>query len=104
MASVAARPKRDAPGFRDANLHRLERLAWVLAQRGLDASLVAPPGRVPRLEVTHPAGGAEDVYAWRCQDGTWWFWWPWAERIAAAAYLDDAAATIEQVLKQRPEG
>jgi hypothetical protein len=102
MASIT-RPKRDVPGLRDANLHRLELLASELGQRGLEASIVAPPGRVPRLQVTHPAGAAEDVYVGRCQDSTWWFWWPWAERIAAAADLDDASARIEQVLR-RPSG
>ena len=97
MASIT-RPKRDVPGIRDAHLHRLENLGSFLCRRGLDASLVAPLGRVPRLEVTHPAGSAEDVYVGRCQDGTWWFWWPWAERIASAADLDEAADRIERVL------
>ena len=97
MASIT-RPKRDVPGLRDANLHRLEDLAGVLCRRGLEAGVVAPLGRVPRLEVTHPAGATEDVYAWRCEDGSWWFWWPWAERIACATDLDGAAARIEQVL------
>ena len=102
MASIT-RPKRDVSGLRDANLHRLDLLAGELSRHGLDAGIVAPPGRVPRLQVTHPGGPAEDVYVGRCQDGTWWFWWPWAERIAATADLDDAAARIEQVLR-RPSG
>jgi hypothetical protein len=97
MASMT-RPKRDVPGLRDANLSRLERLAGELSRRGLGVNLVAPHGRVPRLEVTHPAGPAEDVYVGRCQDGTWWFWWPWAERIADAAGPEAAAARIDQVL------
>jgi hypothetical protein len=102
MASIT-RPKRDVPGLRDANLYRLEHLAGELCRHGLDASIVAPPGRVPRLEVSNPAGAAEDIYVGRCQDGTWWFWWPWAERIASVADLDDAAVRIEQVLG-RPAG
>ncbi len=97
MASIT-RPKRDVPGLRDANLHRLEHLAVELRRRGMAADLVIVPGRIPRLEIVHPGGAAEDVYAWRGQDGTWWFCWSWAERIAAAAGLDDAAARIEQVL------
>jgi len=97
MASIT-RLKRDVPGLRDANLHRLEHLAVELRRRGMTADLVIVPGRIPRLEVVHPGGAAEDVYAWRGQDGTWWFWWSWAERIAAAAGLDDAAGRIEQVL------
>ena len=95
MASIT-RPKRDVPALRDANL--LEHLAGELYRHGLEASIVAPPGRVPRLEVSHPAGAAEDVYVERCQDGTCWFWWPWAERIGVEANLEAAAATIEQAL------
>jgi len=103
MASIT-RPKRDVPGLRDANLHRLEHLAVELRRRGMTAGLVLAPGRIPRLEVVHAAGPAEDVYAWRCEDGTWWFWWSWAERIAGAADLDDAAARIEQVLSRQSWG
>jgi hypothetical protein len=99
MASIT-RPQRDVPGLRDANLHRLEHLAAELSRRGLEVNLVAPHGRVPRLEVARPAGPAEDVYVGSCQDGTCWFWWPWAERIADAADPDAAAARIEQVLSK----
>lgn len=70
----------------------------------MTAGLVVAPGRIPRLEVVCPAGSAEDVYAWRGQDGTWWFWWAWAERIACTADLDDAAARIEQVLTRQSAG
>jgi hypothetical protein len=92
-----------APPLRAATLHRLEQLAALLTQRGLDASLVAPDGRVPRLAVAHPqpGGAAEDIYTARCRDGTWWFWWPWAERIATDADLTAAAAMIEQALAAR---
>ncbi len=100
MASIT-RAKRDVPGLRDANLRRLEYLAMALRARGMTAGLVSAPGRIPRLEVGLQAGSAEDVYAWRGQDGTWWFWWSWAERIACAADLDDAAARIEQVLDRQ---
>ena len=95
MASIT-RPKRDVPALRDANL--LEHLAGELYRHGLEASIVAPPGRVPRLEVSHPAGAAEDVYVEQCQDGTCWFWWPWAERIASVADLGNAVVRIKQVL------
>ena len=103
MASIT-QPKREVPGLRDANLNRLEHLAGVLRRRGIAASLISAPGRIPRLEVAHPAGPAEDVYAWRGQDGTWWFWWSWAERIACTADLDDASVKIEQVLTRRTWG
>ena len=102
MPSIT-RAQRDVPGLRDTDLHHLEHLAGELYRHGLEASVVAPPARVPRLEVTHPAGAAEDVYVGRCQDGTSWFWWPWAERIASADDCDTAAARIERVLG-RPSG
>jgi hypothetical protein len=84
-------------------LNRLEGLAEVLARHGLRTSLMAPPGRVPSLHVVNPAASAlaEDVYAGRGQDGTWWFWWSWAERIAAVDDLEGAAALIERVLAAR---
>lgn len=83
-----------------ANLARLEGLAEVLAHRGLRARLITPPGRVPSLHVVNPSASAlaEDVYAGRGQDGRWWFWWSWAERIAVDEDLDGAAALIEHVL------
>ena len=86
-------------------LNRLEGLAEVLARHGLRTSLMAPPGRVPSLHVVNPAASAlaEDVYAGRGQDGTWWFWWSWAERIATWGDLDGAAALIKQVLAARDQ-
>jgi len=99
MAPVT-RLERDAPPLRTATVDRLERLAGTLARRGMEVSLVAPPARVPRLQIGHPAadGVTGDVYVARCRDGNWWFWWPWAERIAAECDLDAAAAVIEQEL------
>jgi hypothetical protein len=83
-----------------ANLARLEGLADVLACHGLRARVMTPPGRVPSLHVVNPAAAAlaEDVYAGRAQDGEWWFWWSWAERIAAGEDLEGAAALIQRVL------
>ena len=62
----------------------------MLAQHGMATNLMAPAGRVPSLRVINPAAPAlaEDVYAGCCEDGSWWFWWSWAERIAAATELD----------------
>jgi hypothetical protein len=83
-----------------ANLSRLERLAEVLSHHGLRARLMTPPGRVPSLHVVNPSAVAlaEDVYAGRAQDGHWWFWWSWAERIAVGEDLEGAASMIEHVL------
>jgi hypothetical protein len=41
---------------------------------------------------------AEDVYVGRSQDGLWWFWWPWAERIAPGDEVVQTAAMIAKVL------
>jgi hypothetical protein len=83
-----------------ANLARLEGLAEVLSHHGLRARLMTPPGRVPSLHVVNPSAAAlaEDVYAGRGQDGLWWFWWSWAERIAVGEDLEGAASLIKRVL------
>ena len=70
-----------------ANLARLEGLAEVLAHHGLRARLMTPPGGLPSLHVVA-----------RGTDGIWWFWWSWAERIAASEDLEGAAAMIRRVL------
>lgn len=78
----------------------LEKLADELLHRGLEAWLMAPPGRVPSLYVVNPAARAleESVVAACGKDGLWWFWWSWAERIGIADDIDQAAATIVRVL------
>jgi hypothetical protein len=98
--SVGTQPASGPAELRQVCLDRLEALAEVLAQRGLRARLMTPPGRVPSLHVVNPAASAlaEDVYSCRGKDGTWWFWWSWAERIAVDEDLVGAAARIERVL------
>ena len=78
----------------------LEKLADELSHRGLEAWLMAPPGRMPSLYVVNPAARAleENVYVGCGKDGMWWFWWSWAERIAVADDVDQAASTIQRVL------
>jgi hypothetical protein len=78
----------------------LEKLADELSHRGMEAWLMAPPGRRPSLYVVNPAARAleENVYAGCGKDGMWWFWWSWAERIAVADDVDLAATTIVRVL------
>lgn len=95
LASPAA-----SSAARRTNLARLDCLAEVLVRRGLRARIVSPPGRVPSIHVVNPLAGAlaEDVYAGRGQDGRWWFWWSWAERITLSEDPDAAATMIERVL------
>jgi len=78
----------------------LDKLAEELTHRGFDAWVMAPPGRVPSVYVVNPAARAleENVYAARGQDGHWWFWWSWAERISIADDFDAASAAITRVL------
>ncbi len=90
----------DTEPYRQFFLDRLEGLAEELTKHGLTTRLMVPPGRVPSLHVVNPAASrlAEDVYVGRSQDGLWWFWWPWAERIAPGDQLASAAASIARVL------
>jgi hypothetical protein len=78
----------------------LEKLAEELTHRGLEAWLMAPPGRVPSVYVVNPAARAleDNVYVNQGKDGLWWFWWSWAERISIADDLDAAASAITRVL------
>jgi len=92
-----------APGSAEvghAHLDRLEMLAEVLASHGLRVRLTTPAGRIPSLHVVNPAAAAlaEDIYAGPGQDGVWWFWWSWAERIAVSEDLATAAIRISRVL------
>ena len=89
----------EAKGNHAAATVYLDKLAEELTNRGLDAWLMAPPGRVPSVYITNPAARAleENVYADRGKDGLWWFWWSWAERISIADDLDAAATTITHV-------
>ena len=78
----------------------LDKLAEELTHRGLEAWLMAPPGRVPSVYITNPGARAleENVYVNQGKDGLWWFWWSWAERISIADDLDATATTISRVL------
>jgi hypothetical protein len=95
--TVEARKTRDPDQMQTVYL---EKLADELSHRGLEAWLMAPPGRRPSLYVVNPSARAleENVYVGCGKDGQWWFWWSWAERIAVADDLDQAAGTIVRVL------
>ena len=80
---------------------RLVELAAALTARGLSTRLVTPVGRLPSLHVTNPAAPrlCEDVYAACGPDGSGWFWWPWAERIAPDGDVPAAATAVAKVLR-----
>jgi hypothetical protein len=90
----------EAKGNHAAATVYLDKLAEELTNRGLEAWLMAPPGRVPSVYITNPGARAleENVYANQGKDGLWWFWWSWAERVSMADDVDGAAATITRVL------
>jgi hypothetical protein len=102
-AEVVSRPAPDGTAAPAVYLERLEGLAAVLAGRGMRTRLMTPLGRMPSLHVVNPAAPslAEDIYACRCTDGRWWFWWPWAERIAETGEPEAAATIIGRVLAAR---
>jgi hypothetical protein len=101
--TVETQASREGTDSWHAYLSRLENLAGELAARGLRTRMVMPPGLLPSLHVVNPAATAlaEDVYAGVGRDGQWWFWWSWAERIAASEDLDGAATQIRRVLAAR---
>ena len=90
----------EAKGNHAAATVYLDKLAEELTNRGLEAWLMAPPGRAPSVYITNPGARAleENVYAVCGKDGLWWFWWPWAERISMADDVDTAATVIARVL------
>lgn len=75
-----------------ADTESLGLLAEELARRGLVVCL-APDSSRPVLEVTNPAARllSEHVTA---EAG--WYWWAWAERIAA---VDDVERAADMILK-----
>jgi hypothetical protein len=79
----------------------LEILAAELDARGYEARLIGRDGRPARLAVTNPEATmlTERVVAYAA-----WFWWPWADRIAPAADVSDAADMIARLLATAPEG
>ena len=99
--TVEAQRTREAS---DVQLEYLEKLGEELTRRGMQVRMVLPPGRVPSLYVVNPVARAleEHIYAGCGSDGTWWFWWSWAERISATEDLPDAATAIVRVLASHP--
>ena len=81
------------PGFIDSHRH-----TWETVIRGIAPDVSLGGYFEVVLNQLAPAYRAEDVYAGCCEDGTWWFWWSWAERIAAATELDRAAERVVHVL------
>ncbi len=80
-------------------INHLEALAADLKDRGFTTK-ITPYGRYPSLDVINRTAArlSEQVYAALAPDGSIWFWWSWAERIAPAHQPGTAAAKIAHVL------
>jgi hypothetical protein len=80
----------------------LEGLGDALRNRGFAVRLMVPQGGPPSLHVVNPQASAlaENILAECAEntDGAWWFWWSWAERIAPADDLHEAADRVTRVL------
>jgi hypothetical protein len=87
----------------DGPLRHLEELRHELAGRGWTTSLLEPVGRCPRLFVQNPEPDAsflsDHVLVASGSDGTCWFWWPWASRIAPTHEVTRAADRVIHVLR-----
>ena len=99
--TVEAQRMREASAVQ---LEHLEKLGEELTRRGMQVRVVLPPGRVPSLYVVNPDARAleEHIYAGCGSDGSWWFWWSWAERISPTEDLDASATAIVRVLARHP--
>jgi hypothetical protein len=80
---------------------RLNALAAEMSAHGWTASVREPRGKPARLHARNPEPGAaalsEHIYVRPRADGTWTYWWPWAEPIAETP--SEAAAVIVRVLR-----
>ena len=47
---------------------------------------------------------SETVYTAPGDDGTWWFWWSWGDRIARITSVETAAFKIAYVLTPHTDG
>jgi hypothetical protein len=81
----------------------LEALRQELSGRGWITSLLEPPGRPSSLFVQNPDPGAaalsDHILVAGDGQGTCWYWWPWATRIAPAGDPACAADRITSVLR-----
>ncbi len=78
-----------------AETAELEKLAAELDGQAYAVTLVSGHGRA-HLHITNRRAPAlsERVH---CEGE--WFWWPWAERVAAVADLAGAVAAVDRVLQ-----
>lgn len=85
---------------RDERLDHLERLGEEMTERGFLIRAVTPGTGPPYLRVANPIAPVltDRVMCERGADGRYWFWWPWAQRIAPVDDLEGAAERVARVL------
>lgn len=86
----------------DERLDNLDRLGVKLSERGFLIHTVMPTGGLPYLRVVNPTAQvlSERVMCERSTEGVWWYWWPWAQRIARADELSTAVDRVQHVLAE----
>jgi hypothetical protein len=78
---------------------QLKALAEDVQKRGFAAHVVQD-GRYASVSVINRSVPqlSENVYIAPAEDGSWWFWWSWADRLAPIDDVDAAAFKIAYVL------
>ncbi|WP_406318854.1 hypothetical protein OHA77_15955 [Streptosporangium sp. NBC_01639] len=94
---MAVTDNTDDTGTAQIAIIHLTHLTERLREHGLRVRVASR--RPPKLAVDNPDAPAlsENVHA-APEEGTWWFWWSWNEKIAPVAEADDAARRIRHVL------
>lgn len=78
-------------------LAQLEALSVDLAGRGFETRVVHAAHRLNVANRTVPEV-CDDISAAPADDGAWWFWWSWGDRIASVTDVETAAFKIAYVL------
>ena len=81
-----------------AAAERLAALADDLSRRGFAVTSESDGQHRLRVASRGVAPLSEDIYVAPADDGAWWFWWSWADRIAPIDDVDAAAFQIAYVL------
>jgi hypothetical protein len=97
-------PTTDAEAAQRA-VTQLGRLADNLTSRGFTAH-IGQAGKYPSVGFAHRSVPqlSETVHAAPANDGTWWLWWSWADRIAPIGDIETAAFKIAYVLTPHSDG
>ena len=92
------------PAHDGDGVHPLDRLGQELTRRGYLVMLL-PAGGPARLEIMNRGARRERDGSVLCEAGGGgrWFWWSWAERIAPADAVEEAADQVDRLLRVMEE-